>query len=204
VAGLRFGTCALFALAHDVMVVLGASALFGKLYGWEIDGSYVTAVLTMVGFSVHDTIVVFDRIRENLKLRLRGETYEQLVNRSILQTFARSVNTSLTVVLVLATLMLWGGSVIKHFNAVLLVGIIIGTYSSIFIASSLLVVWDRLAAKSRGLSPAELKPLVEKPVADVGQTEDVLAGNGNGDEADSAARARAKAAGPARRRKRRF
>lgn len=204
VAGLRFGTCALLALAHDVMIVLGASALFGKLYGWEIDGSYVTAVLTMVGFSVHDTIVVFDRIRENLKLRLRGETYEQLVNRSILQTFARSINTSLTVVLVLATLMVWGGSVIKHFNAVLLVGIVIGTYSSIFVAASLLVVWDRLATKSRGLSPAELKPLVEKPVADVRQTADVTAVNGGEDEEDSAAKTRAKAAGPARRRKRRF
>ncbi len=204
VAGLRFGACAVMALAHDVTVVLGASALFGKLYGWEIDGSYVTAVLTMVGYSVHDTIVVFDRVRENLKLRLRGETYEQVVNRSILETFARSINTSLTIVFVLATLMIWGGSVIRHFNAVLLVGIVAGTYSSIFIASSLLVVWEKLATRSKGLSPAELKPLVEKPVADVRQMADVASGNGSGDDAGSAAKTRTKGAGSARRRKRRF
>jgi SecD/SecF fusion protein len=164
VEGFKYGACALAALVHDVLVVLGASALFGKLFGWEIDGAYVTAVLTMVGFSVHDTIVVFDRVRENQKNRLKGETFEQMVNRSILQTFARSINTSLTVVLVLVTLLLFGGSVLHHFTAVLLVGIVIGTYSSIFNASPLLVLWERQARKAKGqLTPAEMKPLVERP-----------------------------------------
>jgi SecD/SecF fusion protein len=164
VEGFKYGACALAALVHDVLVVLGASALFGKLFGWEIDGAYVTAVLTMVGYSVHDTIVVFDRVRENQKNRLKGETFEQMVNRSILQTFARSINTSLTVVLVLVTLLLFGGSVLHHFTAVLLVGIVIGTYSSIFNASPLLVLWKRQARKAKGqLTPAEMKPLVERP-----------------------------------------
>lgn len=210
VAGLRFGACALFALAHDVAIVLGASAVFGKLYGWEIDGSYVTAVLTMIGFSVHDTIVVFDRIRENQKLRLRGETFEQLANRSILQTFARSVNTSLTVIIVLATLLILGGSVIRHFNAVLLVGIVTGTYSSIFVASCLLVVWENALAKARGAAPVELKPLVERPTASarqtvgVGVTDDDSGGaEESGSEIAATDRPRGKAA-PAKRRKRRF
>ncbi len=164
VEGFKYGACALAALVHDVLVVLGASALFGKLFGWEIDGAYVTAVLTMVGYSVHDTIVVFDRVRENQKNRLKGETFEQMVNRSILQTFARSINTSLTVVLVLVTLLLFGGSVLHHFTSVLLVGIVIGTYSSIFNASPLLVLWERQARKAKGqLTPAEMKPLVERP-----------------------------------------
>jgi len=171
VEGFKYGACALLALAHDVLVVLGASALFGRLFGWEIDGAYVTAVLTMIGYSVHDTIVVFDRVRENQKLRLKGETFEQMVNRSILQTFARSINTSLTVVLVLVTLLMFGGSVLHHFNSVLLVGIVIGTYSSIFTASPLLVLWERQARKATGqLTPAEMKPLVEKPSREALQT----------------------------------
>lgn len=211
--GFKFGMCALFALLHDVAIVLGASALFGRLYGWEIDGAYVTAVLTMVGFSVHDTIVVFDRIRENLKLRLKGETFEQLVNRSILQTIARSINTSLTVVFVLVTLILFGGSVIRHFTAVLLVGIVIGTYSSIFVASTLLVVWERQARKAKGqLTQAELKPLVEKPSqealrtvgADSRATEPAEAGDVVDASADSQERTARPKSAAAKRRKRRF
>ncbi|MEI6915630.1 MAG: protein translocase subunit SecD, partial [Armatimonadota bacterium] len=158
--GLKFGICALIALLHDILVVLGASALFGKLFGWEIDGAYVTAVLTVVGFSVHDTIVIFDRIRENQRNKLRGESFDQMVNRSILQSFARSINTSFTVVLVLTALMIWGGSVIRHFTAVLLVGIISGTYSSIFNASPLLVMWDRFTHGQAARPTVELKPLV--------------------------------------------
>lgn len=182
--GLKFGGSALAALIHDIIVVLGLSALFGRLFGWEIDGAYVTAVLTVIGYSVHDTIVIFDRIRENQKLRLKGETFEQLANRSILQSFARSINTSLTVVFVLVTLLIFGGSVIRHFNAVLLVGIVIGTYSSIFSATPILVVWELMARKQHGqLSKAEMKPLVEKPMASPG---DPVIGPDNGDEEDSA------------------
>lgn len=211
VAGFRFGACALAALIHDILVVLGASAIFGKAFGWEIDGSYVTAVLTVVGFSVHDTIVIFDRIRENQKLRLKGETFDQLVNRSILQSFARSVNTSVTVIMVLTMLLIFGGAEIRHFNAVMLVGIITGTYSSIFNASPLLVIWDRVARKQRGqLSPAELRPLVEKPskeaLLQVGAS-----GNGSGEEqeqvetAESAqTRMASKGASASKRKKRRF
>jgi SecD/SecF fusion protein len=158
--GLKFGTCAVVALVHDVLIVIGASAMFGHFLGWEIDSLFVTAVLTVIGFSVHDTIVVFDRIRENLKHRVRGESFEQLANRSILQTFARSVNTSFTVVLTLTALLIFGGPVIKHFVAALLVGIIAGTYSSIFNATPLVVVWENLAGdKGRGRA-AQDKPLV--------------------------------------------
>ncbi len=213
VEGFKYGACALVALAHDVLVVLGASALFGRLFGWEIDGAYVTAVLTMVGYSVHDTIVVFDRVRENQKNRLKGETFEQMVNRSILQTFARSINTSLTVVLVLATLLLFGGSVLYHFNSVLLVGIVIGTYSSIFVASPVLVMWERQARKSKGqLTAAEMKPLVEKPSREALQTVGVSTDGEEGEEpeeekvrpaAGGAARSRARTQ-QTRRRKRRF
>lgn len=145
VNGLKFGVCAVIALIHDVLIVGGASAIFGYFMGWEIDSLFVTALLTVIGFSVHDTIVVFDRVRENLKHRLRGETFEELANRSILQTFARSINTSFTVVLTLLALLIFGGPVIKHFVAALLVGIISGTYSSIFNATPLMVVWENLA-----------------------------------------------------------
>ena len=158
--GVKFGTCAVIALIHDVLVVIGASAMFGHFLKWEIDSLFVTALLTVIGFSVHDTIVVFDRIRENLKHRLRGESFEQLANRSILQTFARSVNTSFTVVLTLVALLIFGGPVIKHFIAALLVGIISGTYSSIFNATPLVVVWENLAGdKGRGRAVQD-KPLV--------------------------------------------
>ncbi|MDO8586837.1 MAG: protein translocase subunit SecD [Armatimonadota bacterium] len=159
--GLKFGTCAVIALIHDVLVVLGASAIFGHFFGWEIDSLFVTALLTVIGFSVHDTIVVFDRIRENLKHRMRGESFEQLANRSILQTFARSVNTSFTVVLTLLALLLFGGPVIKHFIAALLVGIISGTYSSIFNATPLVVVWENLSGdKGASRRAVQDRPLV--------------------------------------------
>ncbi len=142
----RFGVCAVIALVHDVLVVIGIFAILGHFFGVEIDSLFVTALLTVIGFSVHDTIVVFDRIRENLK-RVSGLSFDQVVNESILQTLDRSLNTSLTVVLVLFALLLFGGESIRWFVVALLVGVISGTYSSIFNASPLLVLWQELSEK---------------------------------------------------------
>lgn len=132
----RFGVCAVIALLHDVLVLVGAFAIIGHFFHVEIDSLFVTAVLTVIGFSVHDTIVVFDRIRENL-IRLPGAPFPAVVNESILQTLGRSLNTSLTVVLVLFTMLLFGGESIHWFIVALLIGIISGTYSSIFNAAPL-------------------------------------------------------------------
>ncbi len=137
----RFGVCAIIALIHDILIVVGVFSILGQVYGVEVDSLFVTAILTIIGFSVHDTIVVFDRIRENLK-RLPTSPFAFVVNESILQTFTRSLNTSLTVLLVLFTLLLFGGESTKWFIVALLVGILSGTYSSIFNASPLLVVWQ--------------------------------------------------------------
>lgn len=137
----RFGVCALAALVHDVLVVMGIFAILGRLFQIEIDALFVTAMLTVIGFSVHDTIVVFDRIRENLARRT-GDPFETVVNHSIVQTLARSLNTSITVLLTLLALYLFGGVSIRIFVLALLVGIFSGTYSSIFNASCLLVVWQ--------------------------------------------------------------
>lgn len=142
----RFGVSAIVALVHDVLVLLGVFSILGHFYGIEIDSLFVTAILTVIGFSVHDTIVVFDRIRENLK-RLGGEDFPKVVNDSILQTLDRSLNTSLTVVLVLIALLLFGGESIKWFIVALLIGVISGTYSSIFNAAPLLVLWQEILQK---------------------------------------------------------
>ncbi len=142
----RFGICAIVALLHDVLVVLGIFSLLGHFFGVEVDSLFVTAVLTVIGFSVHDTIVVFDRIRENLK-RTYTMSFDRIVNESILQTMTRSLNTSLTVVLVLFTLLIFGGESVKWFIAALLIGVVSGTYSSIFNASLLLVVWQDMIQK---------------------------------------------------------
>jgi preprotein translocase subunit SecF len=146
-SGLRFGVSAILALIHDVLLVIGVFAILGKLFNVEIDALFVTALLTVIGFSVHDTIVVFDRIRENL----RRETgpFAKIVNDSILQTIDRSLNTSITVALVLVALLLFGGESIRWFVVALLVGIISGTYSSIFNASPILVVWQEWAEKRK-------------------------------------------------------
>ena len=144
----RFGIAAIIALIHDVLLLLGVFSLLGHFFGIEIDSLFVTAVLTVIGFSVHDTIVVFDRIRENLK-RVGGADFEQTVNDSILQTLDRSFNTSLTVVLVLVALLLFGGESIRWFVVALLIGIISGTYSSIFNAAPILVVWQDLVNRRR-------------------------------------------------------
>ena len=137
----RYGTCAIIAMVHDILVVAGLFSIFGKLFGIEINAMFITALLTVIGFSVHDTIVVFDRIRENLK-RSPGREFYVVVNESLLQTLGRSLNTSLTVVLTLVALLLFGGVTIRDFVLVLLIGIISGTYSSVFNGSQLLVVWQ--------------------------------------------------------------
>ncbi len=144
----RFGICAIIALLHDVLVVVGIFSILGHFFNVEVDSLFVTALLTVIGFSVHDTIVVFDRIRENLKKNILG-SFDEVVNDSILQTMTRSLNTSLTVVLVLFTLLLFGGESTKWFIAALLIGVVSGTYSSIFNASQLLVVWHDWSIKRK-------------------------------------------------------
>lgn len=145
VSPLSFGVTAIIALLHDALFVIGVFSILGHFWGIEVDALFVTAVLTVIGFSVHDTIVVFDRIRENLR-RQRGE-FEEVVNSSILETLARSINTSLTVLLTLLALFLFGGESIRYFVLALLVGIASGTYSSIFNASPLLVTWHNYKLK---------------------------------------------------------
>lgn len=138
----RYGTAAIIAMFHDVFVVLGVEAILAFFLKWEADALFLTAVLTVIGFSVHDTIVVFDRIRENSNIYRRVE-YETMVNHSIIQTLDRSINTQLTVMFTLFALALFGGDSIRHFVIILLVGIFSGTYSSIFNASPILVVWEK-------------------------------------------------------------
>lgn len=140
-SSLRFGVAAVIALLHDVLLLLGVFSLLGHFLAIEIDILFVTALLTVIGFSVHDTIVVFDRIRENLPKYL-SKNFSAVANISVAQTLARSLNTSLTVVLVLLALFLFGGESIKWFVVALLVGIISGTYSSIFNATAILVLWE--------------------------------------------------------------
>jgi preprotein translocase subunit SecF len=140
-APLRYGTCAILAMLHDIVFVLGVFSILGWVADVEIDALFVTAVLTIMGFSVHDTIVVFDRIRENLERRA-APTFEETVNYSVGQTMVRSLNTSVTVVLTLLALYLFGGESTRWFVFALLVGVIAGTYSSIFNASQLLVSWE--------------------------------------------------------------
>lgn len=137
----RYGVCAIIALVHDVLVLLGMMSILGLTLGWEVDALFLTATLTVIGFSVHDTIVVFDRIRENIA-RLRGIPFEQVVNHSILQTLDRSINTVLTTLFTLAAIILFGGVTIRHFALIMFIGIFSGMYSSIFNAAPLLVVWE--------------------------------------------------------------
>jgi preprotein translocase subunit SecF len=144
----RFGVCAIIALIHDVLVVVGIFAILGHFFAVQIDSLFVTAILTIIGFSVHDTIVVFDRIRENLR-KNGGKDFPKTVNDSIVQTIDRSLNTSLTVFLVLVALLLFGGESIRWFVVALLIGIISGTYSSIFNASPLLVLWHEIGEKKK-------------------------------------------------------
>ena len=135
---------AIIALIHDILITVGIFALLGKFFGIEVGIPFVAALLTILGYSVNDTIVVFDRIRENLLKAGSKDNFEDTVNKSINETLARSINTSLTVVFVLVAIILIGGDSIKAFSLTLLIGIILGTYSSIFIASAFLVeMWKR-------------------------------------------------------------
>jgi preprotein translocase subunit SecF len=155
----RFGIAALVAMLHDILVVLGIFSILGALLNVEVDAPFVTAMLTIIGFSVHDTIVIFDRIRENLGRRT-GEPFELVVNHSILQSFVRSINTSFTVVLTLLAIFLFTGQSIRFFVLAMLIGIISGTYSSIFNASQVLVVWQnheisRFLRRGRAAEPVK-------------------------------------------------
>jgi preprotein translocase subunit SecF len=147
-AAFRYGIAAIIALLHDAAVVLGIFAIFGYFFRVEVDSLFVTAVLTIIGFSVHDTIVVFDRIRENLRLN-PGEALNPVINYSIMQTLARSVITSLTVVFTLLALFLFGGFSVRNFALALLIGIISGTYSSIFNASQIISLWQEIEDRVR-------------------------------------------------------
>jgi len=169
----KFGVCAVAALVHDTVVIIGLYSVMAHLFGFEVDAYFVTAILTIIGFSVHDTIVVFDRIRENLISRPQWAgsrvqsdhnsqgagkspalTIEENIDHSIVQTMIRSLNTSITVLVVLATMLILGGSSIRHFVATLFVGIIFGTYSSIFIASPILFLWQRWTMRRTALKNA--------------------------------------------------
>lgn len=138
---IRYGMCAIAAMLHDAVIVIGIFAILGEFFDVEVDALFITALLTIIGFSVHDTIVVFDRIREN-QLALPDDPFESTVNYSIAQTVVRSINTSLTVVITLLALVLFGGSTTREFVLALLIGVVVGTYSSIFNASQLLVSWQ--------------------------------------------------------------
>jgi preprotein translocase subunit SecF len=142
---IRYGVTAIIALLHDVLLVMGAASILGRLFDFEIDTLFITAMLTIVGFSVHDTIVVFDRVRENAKRAQAAGTdvtLSETVNASLNQTLGRSLNTSITVVLTLVALILLGGDTVRDFLIVMLIGLVSGTYSSIFVASQLLVSWE--------------------------------------------------------------
>jgi len=146
VSSFKFGLMAVVALIHDVTAPIGVFAVLGHYFGVQIDILFVTAILTVLGFSVHDTIVVFDRIRENLRKNI-GRDFEDTVGLSINQTITRSINTSLTVILVLLALFLFGGETIRYFSLALIIGVFFGTYSSIFLASPLLVTLYKLQTR---------------------------------------------------------
>ncbi len=160
---IRYGICAILAMLHDVLIVCGIAAVLGLLFGWEVDALFLTAVLTVVGFSVQDTIVVFDRIRENIPRRL-GEPYETIVNRSVIETLHRSLATQLNAFFIMIAILLFGGDSVRPFITVLFVGMLSGTYSSIFIAVPLLVSWEKggLPLISRRTPPAPQQPQVSE------------------------------------------
>lgn len=143
---LRYGVCAILAMLHDVLIVVGLASIMGWLYEWEVDALFLTALLTVIGFSVHDTIVVFDRIREELKLKQKRESYEAIFNSGINKTLGRTLLTGVTTLLVLLAIYLYGGEVLRDFAWVLLVGIVVGTYSSFFVAAPLVVEMHKRAA----------------------------------------------------------
>ncbi|MFA5109105.1 MAG: protein translocase subunit SecF [Patescibacteria group bacterium] len=147
VASWKYGVAAIIALVHDILFILGVFSVLGHFYGIEVNTPFIAAVLTVLGYSVSDTIIVFDRIRENLPKS--QEDFENTVNRSVNQTLTRSINTSFSAILALLAILFFGGDTIKDFALALIVGIFIGTYSSIFIASPALVVWDKIARRQK-------------------------------------------------------
>lgn len=150
VSSWKYGLIAIIALVHDVIIPTGVFSVLGHYAGYEIDTLFVTALLVILGFSVHDTIVVFDRVRENLRLSSARKPFEQVVGESINQTIVRSVNTSLTTLFALLILYFFGGSTTEHFSLALIIGISAGTYSSIFVGSALLVTVERWGKGKRG------------------------------------------------------
>jgi len=139
----KYGLSAIIALAHDIIIITGVFAVLGKFMEVQVDTYFVTALLTVLGFSVHDTIVTFDRTRENLP-RHQDKTFEEVVNLSVNETIIRSINTSFTTLIVLIAIFLFGGATIKYFVLALMLGAVVGTYSSIFLASPLLMFWYKL------------------------------------------------------------
>ena len=152
---LRYGVCAIAAMLHDVLLVLGLAAIVGRFLGWEVDALFLTALLTVIGFSVHDSIVVFDRIRENSG-KMRGHAYERIVNASVVQTLDRSINTQLTALFTLVSIFVFSEGQLQRFVFWMIIGLISGTYSSIFNAAPLLVVWhNREWERWFGARPAQ-------------------------------------------------
>ncbi len=139
---LHYGTCAIVALVHDALIAMGVFSILGAILGWEINLMFITGVLAVIGYSVNNTVVIFDRIRENLTRGI-GADFEAVVNNSLVETLSRSANTSLTTLIVVLALFLFVGATIQNFAVVLIIGVIAGTFSSVCIAPSLLVVWDR-------------------------------------------------------------
>lgn len=148
----RFGVSAIIALLHDLGIMVGIYVYFGVFFGTEIDALFITAMLTVMGFSVHDTIVVFDRIREKLKYQKRDETFAEVANQAVNETIARSINTSFSVFLTLLALAIFGADSVRFFVLALMVGIVAGTYSSIFVASPILVDWQEYAKNQKNKS----------------------------------------------------
>ena len=147
---IKFGVCAVLAMGHDTLVLLGVFSILGQIYGVEVDTLFVTAMLTILSFSVHDTIVVYDRIREMRKLHAKLD-FEETVNQAVTTTLSRSINNSMTIIFMLLALFLLGGATIRWFVLALLIGTISGTYSSTFTAAPLLVVWERVAHKTKSV-----------------------------------------------------
>ncbi len=153
----RYGVCAIAAMIHDILVVMGLQSLMGLLLGWEVDALFLTAILTVVGFSVQDSIVMFDRIRENIPKYI-GEPYETIINRSIWETIHRSLATQLNAFFVMIAILLFGGETTKQFIAILFIGLLSGTYSSIFTAVPLLVAWEKGEIPFLGGGAAAIQP----------------------------------------------
>lgn len=142
VASWKYGISAIIALVHDILIITGIFAVLSYYFRVEVDSLFVTALLTILGFSIHDTIVTFDRTRENL-IKNKDESFDDIVNISVNQTIVRSLNTSITTLFVLLAIYIFGGETIKNFVLALILGVLIGTYSSIFIASPLLSMWNK-------------------------------------------------------------